>query len=165
MRKPNIENITVFADASFCHQTKAAGGAYWARGEEAKASEAFSFKGANQSHESEVIVACEAILRIAKHPELGKMLERGPKTRLVLVIDCLTVQKVLGGNASTRLCDEAQRLVREVEALHSRLGFWLKVNHVKAHSGQGTPRQWVNTWCDEQARACMQKLRSSLVYT
>lgn len=165
MRKPDIENITVFTDASFCHTTKAAGGAFWARGTEAKASGAFSFKDADQSHDCEVIVACEAILKIAEHLELGPMLALGPKTRLVLVIDCLTVQQVLEGKTSTKLCALARRRVNQVKSLQKNLRFWLKINHVKAHSGQGTPRQWVNTWCDEQARAKMYEMRDSLRLT
>lgn len=165
MLKPNIENITVFADASFCHQTKAAGGAFWARGDELKVSDSFAFGGADRSHECEVMVACEAILRIAKHPELGKLLELGPRTRLVLVIDCLTVQQVLGENSATKLCPAARKLVNEVKALQKRLNFWLKINHVKAHSGQGSPRQWVNTWCDENARAKMLVMRATRTST
>lgn len=165
MRKPDIENITVFTDASFCHNTKAAGGAFWARGTDAKASDAFSFKEAEQSHDCEVIVACEAILKIADHPELGPMVALGPKTRIVLVIDCLTVKQVLEGPTSTKLCALARRRVNQVKSLQKRLRFWLKINHVKAHSGQGTPRQWVNTWCDEQARAKMQEMRDAINLT
>lgn len=159
--KPSIENITVFTDASFCHQTKAAGGAFWARGNELKVSDSFSFEGADQSHECEVLVACEAILRIARHQGLGSLLARGPQTRLVLVIDCLTVQQVLGENSATKLCPAARLLVNEVKALQKHLKFWLKINHVKAHSGKGSPRQWVNTWCDENARARMVTMRTS----
>jgi hypothetical protein len=161
MPNPDIENITVFTDASFCHQTKAAGGAFWARATDVKASDSFSFRGAQQSHDSEVMVACEAILRIAQHPELGKMLTLGPKTRLVLVIDCLTVKQVLGDGSPGKLCPDARGLVTKVRALRRKLNFWLKVNHVKAHSGQCTPRQWVNSWCDQNARAKMTALRDA----
>lgn len=162
MRKPDIENITVFADASFCPETKAAGGAFWAKGVDAKLSDSFSFEGALQSHEAEVMVACEAILKISHHPELAKMLAKGPKTRIVLVIDCLTVQQVLGENSSPKLSPKAKQRVNQVKALQRRLNFWLKINHVKAHSGTGTARQWVNSWCDENARARMTELREAV---
>lgn len=165
MTKPDIENITVFTDASFCHTTKAAGGAFWARGTDVKTSDAFALKDVEHSHDCEVIVACEAILKIAEHPELGPMLALGPKTRIVLVIDCLTVQQVLVGKTSTKLCALSRRRVNQVKELQKKLRFWLKINHVKAHSGQGSPRQWVNTWCDEQARAKMQEMRDSLPAT
>jgi hypothetical protein len=161
MLKPVIANLTVFADASFCHLTKAAGGAFWARAEDVKAQDSFAFRGAEQSHDSEVMVACEAILRISQHPELGKVLALGPKTRLVLVIDCLTVKQVLEEGRSGKLCKEAHAMVDKVRMLRRKLNFWLKVNHVKAHSGKGTPRQWVNSWCDTNARARMTALRDA----
>lgn len=159
-RTPDIENLTVFSDASFCHESKAGGGAFWAKGESGKVSDSFSITGAAQSHDSEVMAACEAILRLQNHPSMLKMLERGPKTRLVLVVDCLTVKQVLEG-ADPPLCPAARTLVDKVKALRDQMRFWLKVNHVKAHSGQGEPRKWVNSWCDRNARAKMKALRDA----
>lgn len=157
-----IENITVFADASFCPNTKAGGGAYWARWGKAsadKASGAFGIRGVQHSHEAEVIAACRAILQLAEHETAGPLLALGRRTRLVLVIDCLTIKHVFE-NANPPLCPEARQLVGQVKALRDRLHFWLKVNHVKAHKGQDSPRKWVNHWCDRQARQQMQALRS-----
>jgi hypothetical protein len=158
---PNIENITVFSDASFCHETKSAGGAFWARGNDCKAATAFSFEGAHQAHDAEVIAACKAILRVAEHPQLGKALERGPLTRLVLVVDCMTVERVLGQGLRVSLSPAAKTAVTQVQALCESLQFLLKVNHVKAHKGARTPRQWVNQWCDTHARSHMRKLRAA----
>lgn len=160
--KPDIENITVFSDASFCTQSKASGGAFWARFEDIKVMDSFSFKGAKKSHEAELMAACNAILRMAKHPAMGPILQRGPKTRLVLVIDCLTIQQVLADNVYTTMSPAARAVVNEVRALQKKLKFWLKVNHVKSHSGTGSPRQWVNNWCDVEARKHMQALRDSI---
>jgi len=158
---PDIENVTVFADASFCPTSKAGGGAFWSRWgktDNDKAEDSFQIVGANQSHEAEVIAACQAILRLARNPAANKLLAKGPKTRIVLVIDCLTVKQVFEG-ADTPLCKTARELVDQVRALRQQMRFWLKINHVKAHSGQGSPRKWVNHWCDENARAQMQAMR------
>lgn len=160
-RAPDIENLTVFSDASFCHKSKAGGGAYWAKGESTKASESFVLVGALQSHDSEVMAACEAILRLADNPAMSKLLEKGPKTRLVLVVDCLTVKQVLEGS-NPPLCPAAKSLVDRVRTLRENMRFWLKVNHVKAHSGQGSPRKWVNSWCDRSARARMKGMRDGV---
>jgi ribonuclease HI len=160
---PDIENITVFTDASFCSNTKAGGGAFWARWGKTdadKASGAFGIRGAKQSHEAEVIAACNAILQLADNEAANKLLALGRKTRLVLVVDCLTVKQVLEG-ADTPLCAEARQLVDKVKALRDRLRFWLKVNHVKAHNGQDSPRKWVNHWCDTQARRQMVAIRDT----
>lgn len=139
----------------------AAGGAFWARGNEIKFSDAFALAGAEQSTDAEILASCEAILRIAQHPELGKELERGPKTRLVLVIDCEAVEQVLGQGKSVRMSKVTKAKVAQVKALKQRLNFWLKVNHVKAHSGVATPRQWVNQWCDTHSREHMRKMRET----
>lgn len=154
-----IENITVFADASFCPDTHAAGGAFWARSDQLWLKRAFPLEHARQSHEAEVMVACTAILQLAEHPEFHQALAKGRETRLVLVIDCLTVQHVLGEGRDPPFSAAAAALVSQVRRLKQRLGFWLKVNHVKGHSGTRTPRQWVNHWCDKQAYQQMAVLR------
>lgn len=154
-----INNITVFSDASFCSDSKAGGGAFWARGDDHKTQDAFPLTGALQSHDAEVMAACQAVLHIADHPELGKELVKGKSTRVVLVVDCLTVKHVLTEAHSVNLSPAARKLVNEVLQLQKRLKFFLKVNHVKGHSGTASARQWVNNWCDRSSREKMRELR------
>lgn len=161
MANPQIRNITVFTDASFCHETKAGGGAFWARGDVARAQASFPIEGAVHSSDAEVIAACEAILRLAADPVIGKELEKGPETRLVLVTDCQTVQRALNQGRLATTSKDTKKVFAEVEALVKRWKFLLKVNHVKAHKGTATPRQWVNQWCDDQAGAHMLTLRTA----
>ena len=94
--KKNIENITVFTDASFCPETKAAGGAFWARGEDIKFKSSFPIPTAGYSNDAEISAACYAIHQIAAHPELGQVLDKGRATRLVIVVDCLAAKQALG---------------------------------------------------------------------
>ena len=162
MDHPRIKNITVFSDASFCQNTKAAGGAYWARGEKSRASGAFSFEGARQAHDAEIITACMAIGHLARDPVIGLDLRKGPLTRLILVVDCLTIEHVLAAGGSCRLSPAARKAVKKTKLLIAALKFHLKINHVKAHESKGTPRQWVNDWCDNTARRSMRTLRRGI---
>jgi hypothetical protein len=157
-----IENITLFTDASFDDRHRIGGGAYWSRMDEVKLKGSFAFD-IPKSHEAEIMAACMGILRVAAHPTLGAELARGPETRLVLVTDCLAVQQVLQDRKSGPLSTACQQIVSEVLFHKDRLNFGFKVNHVTAHSGLGTPRQWVNDWCDREAKARMRELRQTRI--
>ena len=153
-----LENITLFSDASFCYQTHAAGGAYWARNHETKARGAFAIPDARKPHEAEVLATCRAILQLKNHLELGAALARGPQTRLIVVVDCHAVKVVLEGG-SPPLDAAARRAVKRVRAYQQQAGFVLQVNQVKSHRGTETRRQWVNAWCDDEAGKHMRALR------
>lgn len=157
----NIENITVFTDASFCSQTKCAGGALWARGSEIKFQHAFPVQGALQAHEAEILTACNAIQALLEHPEFNQDLSKGAATRLVVVVDCLAVKDAFE-QKQVRMSRPVAAAIQAVLQIRERLGFWLKVNHVKAHSGTDSPRQWVNHWCDRNAKAQMRQMRAAL---
>ncbi|HHG4356329.1 hypothetical protein IPC102_09600 [Pseudomonas aeruginosa] len=155
----SIENITVFTDASFCPNTRAAGGAVWARGEQIRFQDSFPIRHAAQAHEAEILAVCHAIQKIAEHPELGAELRKGPMTRLVIVVDCLAVKQAF--EQEIRAGQIVKEAIRAAMQLREQLGFWLKVNHVKAHKGTDTPRQWVNHWCDRHAKAQMRQMRAA----
>lgn len=154
-----IENITLFTDASFCERTRSAGGAFWARTGNAYHTGAFPIHGCKGSHEAELLAACMAVLQLPANQTFKDELTRGRQTRLVLVTDCLTVQRVLGNNSREPLTPLARSLMDMVLKMRDEMGFWMKVNHVKAHSGHGTPRQYINDWCDREAKKQMRKQR------
>lgn len=154
----NIDNITVFTDASFCPETKAAGGAFWARNADTKFSSSFRIEDAESSADAEILTACRSIQSILEHPVLGEELKKGKETRLILVVDCLTVKHVLeGGKAKMGVAACQAVATTRIHVFNQK--FWFKVNHVKGHSGIGSPRQWVNNWCDKEARHQMYSLR------
>ncbi|MCO7567803.1 hypothetical protein NJI34_00155 [Pseudomonas sp. S 311-6] len=154
----NIENVTVFTDASFCPETKCAGGAFWARGDAERMNSSFPITGAAQAHEAEIVAACMAIIQMSEDPAFGQLLRLGRQTRLVLVIDCLAIRDAFEARIrpSTPIIDQH---IARVEALRKEHGFLLKINHVKAHKGKATPRQWVNNWCDKEAKRQMREQR------
>lgn len=158
----NIENVTVFTDASFCPDTKSAGGAFWARGEIERLSSSFPILEVKQAHEAEIVTACKAILQMGADENFGALLKLGKRIRLVLVVDCLAVQDAFEGRLRG-MADIIRTHIEQVEAMRNRHGFLLKINHVKAHKGTGSPRQWVNNWCDKEAKRQMREQRAKAV--
>jgi ribonuclease HI len=156
----NIENITVFTDASFCPETKAAGGAFWARGEKVKFSSSFPIPDATVSNDAEIAAVCRAIHEVAAHPELGLEMAKGRETRLVIVVDCEAAKFVFEGRR-VKINAQTRALVREALQVIRDKGCWHKVNHVKSHSGTKTPRTWVNDWCDKEAYKHMDEMRKT----
>lgn len=87
-------NVTIFTDASYCHETRAAGGAFWARDDKHRLQSSFRIGGATQAHEAELITSCRAIVMVMKSVDIGAKLREGP-ARLILVVDCLFVKQAL----------------------------------------------------------------------
>lgn len=155
-----FQNITIFSDASFCPDSRAAGGAYWARTDSLRLSGSFALRSVKASHEAEVMTACLSIRALSENDGFRKELQKGRSTLLVLVVDCLTIKQAFEGE-SVSLSPDCRREVDEVLALRRKMNFGLKVNHVKAHTNGKAPRQWVNRWCDEAAREQMKRARKA----
>jgi hypothetical protein len=158
-----INNITVFTDASYCHQTGAAAGAVWARGDgEHRVCKSFPLHDVKGSGPAELLTTLLGMQAVIQDPILSKELRKGPKTRLVLVTDHLLTPHTFNG-INRKLLNEnppIQCLFTEMTGIVERWRFWLKINHVKAHDGTETPRKWVNNWCDRKAREVMREQRA-----
>lgn len=151
-----MENITIFTDASYHDGDKTAGGAFWAKGGSEggiKRSGSFSIPDARCSVTAESLAALRGIGFLLEDPQFHALFERGRECRLILVTDCQTVKNLIdrqGGSIMTHPpLAEAYNQVMNHKALW---GYFMKVNWVKAHNNDGTPRTWVNNWCDEQAK-------------
>lgn len=159
----NITNLTVFTDASFCSDTKAGGGAVWARGDGDNRLSLSYHVEAPSSNAAEIIAACKGILAVAEHPPMLAMLAQGPRTRLVLVIDCLGVRQAFEEGSASLKDPRVASVVAQVKALQVQHGFFFKINHVPAHKGASTPRSWVNEWCDKEAKKRMRWMRDRIL--
>lgn len=148
--------ITIFSDASRCHQTGATGAAAWARTDAQRASWSDAFVSTS-SHEAEIRGAALAVVECLKQlPE--------PCDLVVLVVDCLAVKTAFDDPRSKmRLSPEARSALAQARASATARRCKIKVNHVKGHSGTGSPRQWVNNFVDKAARRQMRQLREQLL--
>jgi ribonuclease HI len=146
--------ITVFADASFDHVTKASGYAYWHRdGQNVHRGSGGHAELVGSSSEAECVALCIAIVSAIR------TLEHRPGDVISLQSDCIHALKVLQGQIpkmtmiETTFSGWALRVMRE----H---GLSLRPKHIKAHTGLEDARSYVNTFCDEASRRRMRHWRS-----
>lgn len=157
-----LPNITVFTDASFCHQTAAAGGAYWARTQDQFAQGSWNMMRCCGAHIAELQAVSRACLDILKgHTNITVP----PTFRLIVVTDCEAVKRYIEtgggcGTIPTALENRVQWLHRQI-AEHP--GSELRVNHVKGHTGRQDPRSYVNRWCDREAKKRMREQRKAII--
>lgn len=151
--------IAVFSDASYCSQSGAGAGAYWIQSGDVRLAAGQKLRGASQPHDAEVLAACNGINAAVRHPTLLASLRQGEKAQLLLFVDCVTVIQVFQNEAAIRLAPAVQKVLNEVRKMIARLGFNLKVFHVKAHAGLDTARKRHNQWCDLRAKKSMRAIR------
>lgn len=163
--------VTVFADASHCHQTLAAGWGAWAKGDGWERGLTFGgpIKAAvANAAEAEMAAMANAVVRLHNNGKLDGI------KRVMLQSDCLRVLQLIlqafpradpsdhkDGAAviSTRLLPspmESKGLAVICEVLSDCPT--ILVRHVRGHQN-GDGRQWVNRVCDDIAREHMRAQR------
>lgn len=151
--------VTIFTDASFCAKTHAAGWAAWIKHQ----GKTMKFGGTpvsyiiNSNH-AEFVAAVNGIFLAIKYvPEV--------KT-LHLVSDCDRVVMAIGAGRSPsvalveerKICDFIFELVNEHKVT-------IKSRHVRAHVRKGDRRNYVNNWCDAEAKRHMRHMRDQGKYS
>lgn len=155
-----MQNLTIFTDASHCPQTGASAGAFWSRTKDKylRRGIALGYLPTNGAHTAELTTAVNALAECLDSEEYQSCFHpSAEKVLIILVTDCLYVKQALEGNLRVE-----GPLGERISLMQKRMhlgGIRLKVNHVKAHSGTGTPRKWVNNWCDTEAKKLMRHLR------
>lgn len=152
-----FRNVSLFTDASYNHRLHTLGGAWWAIFDGRKLRRQSRRRDVLTSAEAEIRVACGAIRQLLTHQEFCAWRAQSPiPVRLILVVDCLAIQDAFSGR-SLRLAHWAEPTVALLEAE----GITLKINHVKAHTGEDSPRSGVNRWCDKMAKAARKTLEGA----
>lgn len=148
--------ITIFADASFCHQTGAAGIAFWVRDSDRieRHSKSLTFAVQN-SRIAESIALSTGIIWALNH------FDPQPGDRLSIQSDCMQALELIIGAAKNRT-EEEFRMADTVVSAVNRAGVTLHPKHVKGHQGGIDSRSHVNEWCDRAAHACMRLARAKM---
>lgn len=167
---PELPSITMFADASVCHRTGAAGWACWAK---ADGKAAFLHGGildgsvVMQSHDAELAALVRGVEALHERGWLpAQIMLQCDNVRPLRVIQGqigawesrhAEGQNILLGGISLNAFERQQ-----VERMRPLVeGCKLIVRHVKGHSS-GRGRYWVNRQCDELAKQHMRKRREQL---
>lgn len=154
-----MKYITLFADASFCDKTKAAGIAIWARDADkhCRRSKALTF-AVDSASQAEGIALGTAILFVLRE------FSYQPGDRLSIQSDCLAALDLFATTPKRKKplpgCESEMRS-KVLQEVH-QAGLTLCPKHVKGHEGTKNARSAVNTWCDENARSQMREARRIL---
>lgn len=154
-KRSNERLLTVFTDASYTELRaggkgsdvvwKASGMAVWAKfqGYTFKWHGRFKFP-AQSSLEAEYLGMIKGVILAHKY------FKKEPKVA-VCKCDCLVAVNMLNRDQAIvdRLSREALTYWKEYRQANSLTVHW---RHVKGHNNDGTPRTWVNNWCDEYAK-------------
>lgn len=146
---------TVITDASFCHETRAAGWAAHVRVDTivnpVKMYAAFKNTPEN-SAEAELLAAVNGLW----------MATRRGAGRLLLQTDCISVVTIVNGWSRRGPLRHKFAAACEAAGLDPRV---VTARHVKGHSGVMDARSHVNRWCDRHAKAAMRHQRKQLIQT
>lgn len=150
-----IGNLTIFTDASFCPRTHVAGGAFWAvYGEHQVFKGYFSMKDIPSSSEAELRTTIHATGNALRHPEVRAWLNKLTGLRIILVVDALSTKQII-----ERVKGPKHPLAVKLVTYVKKHDIDLRINHVKGHTSGQKGRDYVNRWCDRNARKIMRETR------
>jgi ribonuclease HI len=150
--------ITLFTDASYCDRTGVAAYAAWAKTDGRTLRRAGVLKDpAPDSALAEAMALVNGI-----HLVLAGM-RPPPNARIIAQTDCLSAIQAFSGKL--RNPKAIQRFAPVVAAYRGRVEaarVQVELRHVGGHKGTVTPRNAVNTWCDQECRRLMRAARAAL---
>ncbi len=158
MQKSTYMLITMFTDASHCGKTHVAAYAVWAKadGVTVRRAGVLRERVADSSiAEAQAIVngLCFALAAL-KAPVASKVIAQ---------TDCLTAIAALTGQLrKPKSVARYAEIAAIYQARVASTGVMIEFRHVSAHKGVVTPRNAVNTWCDNECRKLMRLARATL---
>jgi ribonuclease HI len=167
--------ITIFADASFCPKTGAAGWGSWAIRDGWQRGKFHGGPLRREISSSNTAELCGIASALWKHNRDGDldevksfMLQCDNVTALGFILGKISHARpsrlkgernapVTRALTNNKLCLEALTVIKDIVGKRGVL-----VRHVKGHSGTNTGRAWVNHQCDREARRHMEAMRSEM---
>ena len=149
--------VTVFADASHCPETKAAGYGCFVKSSRISHDDRDYFSGPIKTKvEDNVCAEMMACVNGVFHAIKSGKLRSGD--HVLLQCDCISALRILTENSqcNTKSKREAVIHLKMLMRIHN---FTLGFRHVKGHSGIQDARSAVNRQCDKLAREHMQAMR------
>lgn len=146
--------VTINTDASFHPRYKVAAYAFWIVSDKGRIKQSGPLRKATSPTDAELQCIANALHVLLKSDIKGM-------TRLVINSDALYGFERVGrkkpgtGGAVAKLLRQLRE--KYIPATRWTERFW-EFRHVKAHSGVGDKRSWVNEWCDQMAKQEMRRL-------
>lgn len=149
--------ITLFTDASYCSRTRIAAYAAWAKtdGRTVRHAGVMKQRVASSSMAETMALVNGIYLAIAA-------IRPPAASKIIAQTDCLTAIEALSG--TPRKAATLRKYAEVVSAYRAKIaaaGVTVEFRHVTGHKGTVTPRNAVNTWCDEECRRLMRAARDA----
>lgn len=152
--------VTVLTDASFCHQTHAAGYGYWIACERGrKAGGGGLANPAQSSTSAEMAAICNAV-----YDGIRYMLILA-EDELLIQTDCMGAIEVFERDVKSRKrpAPSVKPMWDIFQALKKDYSLQVRFRHVRAHTGLKETRFASNRLCDYRAKQEMRKMRQKLL--
>lgn len=148
--------VTIFADASWCPDTGAAGYGVWCKSDRGTFHKGGSFQDLYRSSgEAEAAALVNAVFFAQRE---GILI---PADRVLLQSDSLHALGILRGAIPQRTRNEQEAFTR-LHEWRKRYLLDIEYRHVKGHNADGSRRSWVNQLCDDLAGKAMRSRRGQL---
>jgi ribonuclease HI len=151
--------ITLFTDASYCNRTQVGAYAVWAKTDGRTVRHSGVLKELVPSSalaETMALVNGIYVTIAAMRPPAA--------SKIIAQTDCLGAIQALSG--MLRRAHAVRQFAATVNAYQQKIaasGVTVEFRHVSGHRGTVTPRNAVNTWCDEECRRQMRAARAALL--
>lgn len=151
-------NVTINTDASHNSEFNIGAFAFWIASDMGRIMHSGAFKeGINGSHEAETKCIINAF-HVLSQSNIAKFAEYNTDGMTIFVnTDSYAAITALGNKKGNR---KFPSWAHEYRTVFYEIKKKMKVRrvvfrHVRGHSDGGTPRKWVNNWCDEEAKKHM----------
>lgn len=147
--------ITLFTDASYCSRTRIAAYAAWAKTD----GRTLRHAGVLRDPAANSTLAETMALVNGIHLAIAGM-RPPPASRIIAQTDCLTAIEALTGRfTNPKTIRQYAEIVAAYRSRVDTVRVVVEFRHVGGHKGTVTPRNAVNTWCDQECRRLMRAAR------
>ncbi|MDP9155328.1 MAG: hypothetical protein M3O74_13870 [Pseudomonadota bacterium] len=144
--------VSVFADASYDHETRAGGFGCWSKSERGRHSGGGPFKSLARNSGIAEMMACLNAVHLAFVHKVAF-----PGDSILVQSDCTSA--IIAFEGGRPLSPDEKLIVDGLNTLLQVKGSTVRWKHVKAHTRGDQPRLWVNNHCDALAKQGMREAR------
>lgn len=150
--------VSLFSDASHCHETRVAAWAAWAKSERGQVSHAAPFLDRiKQTHQAELGSIVNGVFLVVSR---GVAL---PGDEILVQNDCMRALQLLrGGPKTAKATARDYHMLSMLKKFTTDNELLIRCKHIRAHAGTGTPGYYVHDLVDKMARSNMRHERARI---
>lgn len=149
-------NVTIFADASYCHKERVGGYGFWVACERGK--KAGGGRLRSPSVDSSTVAEMMALANALHSAIVDKLVQDGDI--VLLQTDCMAAIDAFEGKRKN-LIEQEKQVLKFVCGLIQKGRLKLQYRHVKGHTGNTDKRSITNELCDKRAKKGLNVARNA----